>query len=172
MIIPGTNLVKRKHIIMMICGTILLIVSYVQAFSQEPPPKPITVTVITSQNLTFGTIIQGGNNGTVTVSPQGVRSATGSVILPNINSIVTPALFEVEAIPGTLINISNGTDALLSGGGFNMTMQIGDSYPKSPFITTGAITQVRVGGTLIVGPLSSNPIGVYSGTFNVTFIQQ
>ena len=172
MIIPGTNLVKRKHAILMICGTILLVVSHVQAFAQEQPPKPITVTVITSQNLSFGTFIQNGSSGTVTVTAQGMRTATGSVILPNISSNVTPALFEVGAIPGTLITISNGPPATLWGGGFSMTMQIGASNPQSPFITTGAITPVTIGGTLTVGPLSANPAGNYIGPFTVTFIQQ
>ena len=167
------NLIKRKHIILMSYGTILLILSYMPALAQEQPPKPITVTVSTLQQLSFGTFIQSGAYGTVTVTPQGVRSSTGSVILPNISATTTPALFDVEAIPGTIINISNGVDATLSGGITGLlTLQIGDSYPQSPFVATGNHTLVTIGGTLIVGDLGANPSGDYSGSFSVTFIQQ
>jgi len=149
------------------------IMLYIPVNAQEKPPKPITVRVRTYQPLTFGTFIQSGTYGTVTVSPQGARTATGSVILPNMSSIVTAALFDVESIPGTLITISNGPDATLTGSNTGtVTLQIGGSNPPSPFITTGNHTTVTIGGTLIVNALTVNPAGNYSGTFLVTFIQQ
>ena len=167
MIISNTNSVKRKYGILMIIGTILLVMSHVPAFAQSP----IKVTVSHSQHLNFGTFIQSGISGTVTVSAQGGRTATGSVIL--ISSIVTPALFEVAAIPGTLITIANGPVATLTGSnGGTMTLLIGASYSQSPFTATSANTPVTIGGTLTVGSLSANPAGAYSGTFSVTFIQQ
>jgi hypothetical protein len=174
MIIPGTNLEKLKHVIMMICGTILLVISHVPAFAQEQPPKPITIKVNTLRNLNFGTFIYSGGSGTVTVTPLGDRTATGSIILPNTGWIGTPALFEVEAIPGTLITIQNVPTARLYGSLGSITLNIGASYPQSPFIATGAITTtVTIGGTLTVGPeLSADPAGNYSGSFDVTFIQQ
>ncbi|MFA5820283.1 MAG: DUF4402 domain-containing protein [Bacteroidales bacterium] len=173
MIIPGTNLVKRNHSILMIFGTILLVMSHVPAFAQEKPKKPIEVTVSPSQHLSFGTFIQSGTSGTVTVSAQGGRTATGSVILSNISSIVTPALFEVKAHPHTLITIVNGPYATLTGSNEGtLTLHIGDSDPQSPFTTKSAYTTVTIGGTLIVGSLLTNPEGVYSGTFTVTFIEQ
>lgn len=153
--------------------SVCLLLLYFPVNAQEKPPKPIVVTVRNYQPLTFGTFIQSGNYGTVIVSSQGARSATGSVIIPNINSIVTAALYDIEAIPGTLITIQNGTDATLTGSnGGSMTLQIGDSFPKSPFITTGAHTQVTIGGTLTVGSLLANPAGTYGGSFDVIFIQQ
>ena len=142
-------------------------------YAQEKPPKPITVTVNTVQHLSFGTFIQAGDYGTVTVSHDGARTASGSIILPNMSSIVTPALFEVNAIPGTLVTIVNGPDTSLSGShGGTVTLKIGDASTGTPFLTTGDRTDVFIGGTLIVNSLSANPAGDYSGIFQVTFIQQ
>jgi len=89
-------------------------------------------------------------------------------------SLVTPALFEITAIPGTLITISNGpTATLTSSSSGTLSLTIGASSKGSPFITTGVTTLVYIGGTLVVKDLiSSNPAGLYSGTFDVTFIQQ
>lgn len=143
-----------------------------QAQAQEEPPKPIAVTVSTAQNLSFGTFIQSGNSGTVTVMPLGGRTATGSIILPGMFSIVTPALFIVNALPGTLITISNGANSKIYNGTFYLDLQVGGSSTGSPFVVSSNPTSVYIGGTLTVGPLSSNPAGAYSGTFDVTFIQQ
>lgn len=172
MIIPGTNLVKRKHIILMICGSILLVMSHVPAFAQEKPPKPITVTASLTQKLNFGTFCYGDGNGTtVIIYPGGTRSFSGNIIL--ISSTFSAALYDVVAIPGTLITITNGPDATLTGSnGGTMTLHIGDSYPQSPFITTGDHTPVTIGGTLTVGTKYANPPGNYGGFFDVTFIQQ
>ncbi len=152
---------------------ICLVQFCIPAHAQEKPPRPITVTVSTLQHLSFGTFIQSGAIGTVTVDHTGSRSATGSVILPGMYSIVTPALFEVDAIPGTLVTIVNGTPATLTGSnGGSLSLTIGESNTGSPFITTGDKTLVYIGGTLIVNSLLSNPAGNYFGMFSVTFIQQ
>jgi hypothetical protein len=142
--------------------------------AQEKPPRPIAVTVNTAQHLSFGSFIQSGANGTVTVDFNGSRTATGNVILPNISSIVTPALFIVDAEPGTLITIVNGSPATLSGSnGGTLTLEVGPSSTGNPFITRGQYTDVFIGGTLTVGSIvGANPAGNYNGTFQVTFIQQ
>ena len=142
-------------------------------YAQEKPPRPISVTVSTAQHLSFGTFIQSGNYGTVTVTYNGFRTATGNVILPYMSSIVTPALFIIDAEPGTLITIVNGPDVQLSGSnsGF-LTLHLEEASTRTPFITTGTSTDVFIGGTLTVGSLLANPAGSYSGTFQVTFIQQ
>lgn len=145
----------------------------VRVNGQEKPPKPIIVTVSTAQHLQFGSFIQTGNLGTVTVDYNGIRSATGNVLLPNIHSIVSPALFIVESHPGTLVTILNGpTVELIGNHGGKMTLTLGEASTRSPFVTRSHFTDVFIGGTLTVGPLSANPAGSYSGTFTVTFIQE
>jgi len=161
-----------KRLLMPFCLFVCSMVLYISANAQEEPPKPIKVTVSTFQNLNFGTFCYGNGSGTsVIIYPEGSRSSTGNIIL--ISSSFSAALYNVEAIPGTLITIVNGPDAILTGSnGGTMTLRIGNSYPQSPFIATGANTSVTIGGTLIVGTSGANPPGTYGGTFSVTFIQE
>ena len=145
--------------------------------AQEKPPKPISVTVSTLQHLNFGTFIQTGASGSVTMNFSGAVTPGGSVIIPSLgfnpHAIPTPALFEVTANSGTLITIQNGPPATLTGSnGGTLTLTIGASSIGSPFVTQNPITYVYVGGTLTVGSMAANPAGNYTGTFTVTFIQQ
>jgi hypothetical protein len=141
--------------------------------AQEKPPRPISVRVSTAQHLSFGPIIPIGALGTVSVTYNGFRTATGNVILPYISAIISPALFIVDAEPGTLITIVNGPDVQLNGSnsGF-LTLHLGEPSTGSPFIATGTSTDVFIGGTLSIGSLLANPAGAYIGSFQVTFIQQ
>jgi hypothetical protein len=151
----------------------LLCISFVSQ-AQETPPKPVKVT--TFQNLAFGAFFQGVAGGTLTIYPNGSRVVTGDIIQANLGFTYYPAIFEIEANPGSLIVIQKGPNVLLSGSnGGSMTLHVGDTDPASPFVnstTPPGRTQIRVGATLIVGNPYANPVGAYSGTFMVTFIQQ
>jgi hypothetical protein len=142
--------------------------------AQEDPPRPMSVT--TFQNLSFGAIIQGYSGGSVIIYSSGSRSVTGDIIQTNLGYPYYPAIFEVGANLGTLVTILNGPDVILNGSnGGTMTLHLGESDPPSPFINTlnpPGLTQVRIGGTLIVGNALANPAGSYSGIFSVTFIQE
>lgn len=167
------RLLKRLWWPLMLC--VFSLIGFTSAQAQERPPRPVTVRVSTAQHLQFGSFIQAGSYGTVTVDYTGARTASGSVILPNISASAFPtaALFIVDAEPGTLITILNGPDAILTGSnGGTLTLKIGDSNTRSPFITRSQYSDVFIGGTLIIGTLSANPAGSYSGTFQVTFIQE
>jgi len=162
-----------KRLLMPFCLLVGILSVYAPSNAQEKPPRPILISVSTAQHLSFGTIIQAGTSGTVTVSYDGARSASGSIILPNMSSIVTPALFIVDAEPGTLITILNGPPAFLTGShGGSLKLTIGDASIRNPFITSTKYTDVYIGGTLEVESLAADPAGFYSGTFQVTFIQQ
>lgn len=143
------------------------------AKGQEKPPRPISVTVSTIQHLNFGTIIPNGTSGgTVTVDHNGSRSYIGQIILPPTGTFSSPALFEVIALPGTLITITNSPVTYLSGSNTgSIALTLGPPSTGTPFIATGPVTDVFIGGTLTVQSLSANPAGFYSGTFTVTFIQ-
>ena len=168
-----TRYTLLRKLLMPFCLFACLLVVQTPLKAQEKPPRPITVTVSTAQQLRFGSFIQAGVNGTVTVTYDGFRTATGSIILPNMSSIVTPALFIVDAEPGTLITIVNGPTAILTGSnGGTISLELGQSNTHSPFITRSQYTEVFIGGTLTVGSLSANPAGFYNGTFQVTFIQE
>ena len=145
------------------------------ALGPENPPRPVIIYVNPAQGLQFGAFYQGALGGTVIVYPNGSRSTTGSVIQTNQGIAFSPAIFEVDAEPGTLITIVNGPDVTLSGSnGGTINLHIDSSDPSSPFIATQTSpgrTQIRIGGTLTLTNPLANPPGNYSGTFSVTFIQ-
>ncbi|HZE83700.1 MAG TPA: DUF4402 domain-containing protein [Puia sp.] len=144
--------------------------------AQPPPPRPIAIYANPAQGMIFGAFYQGVSGGTVILFPDGSRSSTGSLVLANLGYPFSPALFEVDANPGTSVAIMNGPDVTLTGSnGGSIGLHIGAASTTSHFITTIAPpgrTQVWIGGTLTVGNPLANPSGSYSGTFSVTFIQQ
>ena len=83
------------------------------ANAQEDPPRPLKVT--TFQNLSFGAFIQGNTGGQVIIDPQGNRSFTGDLIPVYLGYQYYPAIFETEAIPGSIITILNGPNITLAG---------------------------------------------------------
>lgn len=167
MLLKGAGKVMMMAFLAMTTGIII--------FGQEPPPRPITVTV-TSQGLSFGTFTQGAAGGTVTVTATGTRSATGDVVLLSLTPLHSSAMYEVVGNPGTLVSLLNGPDVFLPGSnGGSLQLTIGASEPVSPFVITTlppVATYLYVGGTLTIGSPASNPPGSYSGTFDITFIQE
>lgn len=156
----------------------LFIICFIlQGKAQEKPPRPITVTVSTLQHLNFGTIIPTSSaGGSVTVDYSNAVSSTGDILLLHTFDCRS-ALFNVDAEPGVLINISYpNANPTLSQSGFTLQMHLGtphvDSQNGFQFITNKQYTDVYIGGTLEVKSLSLNPSGNYSGTFDVTFNQQ
>jgi hypothetical protein len=145
----------------------------IRVYGQEPPPRPITVTASTS--LSFGSFSQGASGGTVTVPANGVRIASGDVILLNMTPSYSAAVFEVVGNPGTMVSILSWPAGVLSGTpSGSMTLQINTSYP-TPFVintTPPFSTLLYIGGVLTVLNPGSNPPGSYTGTFNITFIQE
>lgn len=161
---------------------ILFCVAIVPLFAQSGPDLPQrTATVQATQALNFGdmTILSGSSGGTVSVDQNGIRSSTGSVIMLNMGNAVQPAIFEVKICPGRMINVTFPTTAVLTGSnGGSMLLHLGPTNiggSGSTFISNKGcddIHLIRVGGTLDVGSIGSNPAGLYTGTFSLTFIQQ
>ena len=165
---------KQNNIKTGVCVFLLLNSGIVLA--QEAPPRPISIYANPAQGLNFGTFSHGPTGGNVIIYANGTRSSTGDIVQLSSGTPFSPAIFEVEANPGTVVSIVNGPIIQLTGsnGGF-LTMQLGASSTGSPFVTTIAPpgrTEVRIGGTLMVGSALANPGGNYSGSFMVTFIQE
>lgn len=168
-LIPGTYRIRH---LLPFCLLICSVLFGLPLRAQEQPPKPIQVTVSIMQNLSFGSFCAGNGIGTtVVITPENIRDKTGNIVL--LGSVFSPALYDVEAIPGTIINIVNSPNVILNGPSLGtLTLQIGDSYPRSPFIASGEHTWVTIGGTLIIGSSLTTPAGAYSGEFTVIFMQE
>jgi hypothetical protein len=172
---PATLHKKEFITLKVFITSVILLMPLCFMNGQEMPPRPVIV-VVTTQGLSFGAFSQGAIGGSVTVNALGARTSSGDVILMGMGYTYTPALFDVTANRGTLIQILNGPDVVLPGSnGGSMTLHLEASNPASPFIVSTippAFTQVTIGGTLIVGSPAANPPGNYGGTFTVTFIQE
>jgi len=159
-----------------LAGLIICLACTGNAWAQQKPPTPISVTISPMQGLSFGAFFEGTVGGTITVNPDGSRMVTGDVVQAGMGFPYSPAMFEVKAQAGTLISIMNGPDAILSGShGGSLRLHIGTASTGTPFITTIAspgVNTVRIGGTLTVGNALANPAGSYSGTFSIIFIQE
>jgi len=145
-----------------------------KAYSQEMPPRPISFAFV--QNMSFGAFSPGLSGGTVTVTPDGVRYSTGTVILVGQGYLYYPAIFNIEGNPGTIVHLLNGPDTELSGSnGGSLTLHLGEVIPGDPIIITAAPPdqmEIRIGGTLTVGNMLANPPGDYNGFFTVMIIQE
>lgn len=165
---------RRGFVLTLLIVICLFFISQV-AKAQEPPPRPIKVTV-TAQALSFGAFTLGVAGGTVTISSTGSRSSTGDVILLGLGFSFSTALYEIVANRGTLISLIFINPVTLTGSpGGTLTLNINSSDPVSPFVTTVPYptpTLLNVGGTLTVANFLANPPGSYSGTFDITFVQE
>jgi len=170
------NLIGTKKTINFLIFGLIFSVFSISAKAQENPPIPVQVQVNTAQFLNFGAFTTGITGGTVIVDWNGTRTATGDVILLSMGQPVSPALFDVTANPGTIIQIQPQPSInLIGSNGGNVTLSIDSFSTGQSFITTSnssSPNSVYIGGTLSVGNLSASPAGQYNGFFTLTFIQQ
>jgi hypothetical protein len=163
-----------SRLYLLLLSVIFLFTLSQSVYAQEPPPRPVEVTVTTP--LGFGAFAQGASGGTIIINTAGGRSSSGDIVLLNMGYSFSAATFKLIANAGTLISIVNGPDIDLTGSnGGTMTLKIGSSDPVSPFVIPEgppAFTLMNVGGTLIVGDPLSNPPGIYDGTFDIIFMQE
>ncbi len=161
-------------IIIRLIPVLIMLPAWGTVTAQPDPPRPITVT--TNQNLAFGAFYHGSGGGDITITTAGTRSSTGDIILLGLSYVYAPALFDIVANEGTLINLLPLPDVTLTGSnGGSMTLRFGIPDPEPPFVTTAlppSTTQMKLGGILSVEDPGSNPPGSYSGTFDLIFIQE
>jgi hypothetical protein len=148
----------------------------------QPDLPPRQITVNATQELHFGTFSlqsAGSSGGTVTVDWQGSRSSSGQIILLADAPLHQAAVFEINLCQGRSVVITYSPTAILFGSnGGTITLNIGPTE-QGPSGTSfhvdtdcSFITQLRVGGTLVIGTNGANPAGTYTGNFSITFNQQ
>jgi hypothetical protein len=131
------------------------------------------LTATETSQLNFGKFSPEVQGGQVIVTPDGIRTTNGSVILSG--GIANSGIFYITGTPDALFSIQlpNGP-ALLTHQNSSKTMMVNNwvSYPQSGN-GTGVLANgqqfVHLGATLNVGSLLDNPVGMYSGAFTLTF---
>lgn len=123
--------------------------------------------VTTTRHLALGRFVA-ASGGTIALTPAGVRSKTGGVVLLAGGTIASASFTLTESGNGkslrwTTITLPGPTT--LASGGATMTLNNFTSNPANTFIgTTERI--LTVGATLTVGP--NQAPGNYAGAFSVT----
>ncbi len=130
--------------------------------------EPITISKTVDMN--FGNLAVNNTPGTIVLTPESGRTATGGVSFLTSNSgTVTAASFTVTGLADATYSITlPSTPTVISNGGNDMTVDTWTSTPTPTGTLTGGTQTLNVGATLNVP--ASAPAGVYiSATpFNVT----
>lgn len=148
------------------------------ARAQMPFPPPNQLQTFNVMGLSFGSFYPSATTGTITISPNGGRTASGVTL--DMSNIGHQAIFDVVLVPGRLVTMEWTQNVTLSNGSYTMSLQVGPtdktriSDNEAQFVTSGGSpfrNPVYFGGTLTVGSTAVNPPGDYSGTFEVIFHQ-
>lgn len=126
-----------------------------------------------TNQLHFGRFAIESNGGQIIITPDGNRSAQGSVTL--VSGPTGPGQFQISGFPEASFSIQlPDAPAVLLHQGSSKTMLV-DNWVSEPPAGNGPNTLVNgtavvtIGATLSVGSLDQNPVGLYSGTFQLTF---
>jgi len=123
-----------------------------------------SVVITNTRDLNFGIFCQTDDNeGAVTVSNTGSRSATGNITL--IGETFSYAVFTITTHSAHQFSLQIDKPAINITGsnGGAMLLQIGTANPEFPSVVRGQPATVYMGGTLSIGSRSENPAGSYSG---------
>jgi len=123
--------------------------------------------------LNFGRFSPGPQGGKIVLSPQNTISVLGSVFIGTGSH--NAASYYVTGDEDASYSISLPSDrVILSHTSSSKTMTIEELYSvPAPGVGTGMLQNgfqvVSVGATLNVGTLEDNPVGIYTGTYTITF---
>lgn len=126
----------------------------------------VGINLTANSNLGFGQAVATVTPGAVTVSPEGVRTVSGGVVLGN-GFGASAASFTVTGEPNVNYSITLPSSGVLTGAGSSMSV---DEFTSSPDgsgnLGPGGTQVVTLGATLHVGAPQLS--AAYSGTYFVT----
>ena len=138
------------------CGT-------VQATVDVTATLLAPISISSSGDMAFGTMLTTGTAGTVTVTPAGARS---SVNVDLLGGFPAAAAFDVTGEGANTYSITLPSSATLTSGGDTMTIDTFNHDAGGTPTLSGGSDTFNVGATLNVGATQAG--GTYSGTFSVT----
>jgi len=141
--------------------------------TQEKQPLPIRITIQAPLTLTklsdldFGEMLTSAS-GRVYIAANGTRTALNVTLM---GSTASAANFQVNGLPGTNVNITHPAagQILITRQGGSETMSVANFT-----LTSGSVINLGLSGSATFGVgatlavIGSPPVGVYTGTFQVT----
>ncbi|HET6559627.1 MAG TPA: DUF4402 domain-containing protein [Prolixibacteraceae bacterium] len=169
-----------KNVVRIFCGIIICsMVAVTEANAQATATGTATAEIIEALTtrevspLNFGRFSPETQGGKIILTPDGIRSVQGTVVLAggthSSASFYVSGQYEatftiaLPAGPEILTNLQNEKTMVV--GEWRSTPAAGIGIGK----LVGGATTVYIGATLTVGDMNANPAGMYAGTFTVTF---
>ena len=131
------------------------------------------LTATETSQLNFGKFTPEVQGGQITVSPEGTRSKSGSIILSG--AIANSGIFHVTGAPRATFTIQLPSSVALKNQNSEKTMMVNNwiSTPQqgsgTGLLANNGEQYIYIGATLQVGDIVANPVGIYTGTYNLTF---
>ncbi len=173
----------RRPGILFICLITALYISGNRAAAQVTPPVSATGQVIAeiipvfsaseSSPLNFGRFAPGAQGGKIILTPQGTISIQGSIFKGP--GPFNPGTFLVSGDADAAYSISLPSAPVVLKHTSDAKTMLVENWMSVPGQGTGTgmlrdgFQVVYIGATLSVGTLHDNPVGVYTGSYNITF---
>jgi hypothetical protein len=132
------------------------------------------LTATENAQMSFGKFSPGMHGGEILLSPDGVRTVNGNVVLSGEG--YSPGSFTItgedQAVFSIVLPARESVLTLSSGGSKEMVVTNWVSNPPAGTGTgglNGGSQEVKVGATLKVGTINDNPRGLYTGSYLITF---
>jgi len=131
------------------------------------------LTATETAQLNFGRFSPESQGGSIVLTPDGVLTTQGTVI--SGGGAHSSASFYITGEPNATFSIIlPSTPAILTNIASSKTMQVTgwQSIPATGIgagkLTGGSVT-IQVGAALNVGDVNANPVGIYTGSYSITF---
>ena len=131
------------------------------------------LTATETAQLNFGRFSPETQGGTILLTPDGVLTTQGTVVTGGGSH--SSASFYITGEPNATFSIIlPSTPAILTNNASSKTMQVtGWQSIPAPGVGAGKLTggslTVQVGAALNVGDVNANPVGIYTGSYSITF---
>lgn len=177
---PKQKAISKRLILLSFAVALLFGISDHKATAQQTSVSAHAVaeviqalTATETAELNFGRFSPETTGGVVKLTPDGVRSSSGSVALSG--GTHNAAKFYITGQYDATVTITlPSTPAVLTNSISAKTMEVSnwESFPAAG-LGVGVLTEgelvVKVGATLAVGDMNNNPVGIYTGTYTITF---
>jgi hypothetical protein len=172
-----------KRYVVLIFILLLIFISERDSFSQSSTSVTVTGQIFAevmsvfaaseTAQLNFGKFSPGPQGGEIILTPSGSVSVLGSIYMGN--GVHNPASFYVTGDVDASFSISLPVNPVILRHISSSRTMLVDSWNSNPAPGTGTgmlqngYQIVYVGATLKVGTLNDNPVGIYTGSYQITF---
>ena len=131
------------------------------------------LTAYETEQMNFGRFSPEMTGGNIVLSPDGTRSAQGTIILAS--GPHNPGRFTITGAPEAAFSIQLPPGQAVLEHQITGNTMIVQEWVSDPPANAEALTLpngsriISIGATLSVGPVEDNPVGLYAGTFELTF---